>query len=233
MDRPAAGGEQEMKTIDLGGVNCYLLDADGGFVLVDTGFAGKRSQLIADLESAGCKPGNLKLILLTHGDIDHVANAACLREKYGAKIAMHAEDAGMVEEGNMEKGRKPRPDRISLIGLAIILIGQVSSLFHMSLRFEKFHPDLFVEDDQDLAEFGLDARVVHLPGHSRGSIGVLTRGGELICGDLLWNMRKPGLHFLVDDLKAHSASLRRLRALSVKTIYPGHGCPFRLEELPL
>ena len=106
--------------IDLGGVNCYLVTAGDGFLLVDTGIASKRAGLEKALEKAGCRPGNLKLILLTHGDIDHVDNGAYLQAKYGAKIAMHADDAGMVEQGNMGWNRKAKPAICSVTPLTIL-----------------------------------------------------------------------------------------------------------------
>jgi len=77
------------------------METDAGFILIDTGCSNKRVELEKRLESAGCKPGDLKLIVLTHGDFDHTGNAAYLRKKFGAKIAMHHEDSGMVERGDM------------------------------------------------------------------------------------------------------------------------------------
>jgi hydroxyacylglutathione hydrolase len=219
----------DIKVINLGGVNCYLFTSADQFLLVDSGFSNKRSQLVKELGEAGVRPDNLSLIILTHGDNDHAANAAFLRDKFNAKIAMHREDAGMVQQGDMGAGRKPRPDKISLIGVLVILLGNLTTLFNQS-PFEKFTPDLYLEDGQSLADYGLDARVVHIPGHSRGSIGILTSTGDLICGDLLWNMRKPDLHFLVDDLAAHKTSVYKLDGLHVQTVYPGHGSPFRWSD---
>jgi hydroxyacylglutathione hydrolase len=46
------------------------------------------------------------LIVITHGDFDHIGNAAYLRQKFGAKIAMHADDVGMAERGDMFWNRK-------------------------------------------------------------------------------------------------------------------------------
>src|SRR5271157_845717 len=105
----------KIKTINLGGVNCYLASGPRGFLLIDTGFSGKRALLLRKLEEAGCTSGMLRLILITHGDTDHAGNAAFLRARYGAKIAMHAADTGMVEKGDMGWNRKPKADKISLI----------------------------------------------------------------------------------------------------------------------
>jgi glyoxylase-like metal-dependent hydrolase (beta-lactamase superfamily II) len=44
-------------------------------------------------------------------------------------------------------------------------------------------------------------------------------------------MGKPSLQFFIDDMAAATASLARLRSLEVKAVYPGHGKPFRLEDV--
>src|SRR6516165_8868614 len=90
----------------LGSVNCYLIETDTASLLIDTGGSNQRSALEKALASLGCKPGSLKLIVLTHGDFDHTGNAAYLRAKYGTKIAMHADDSGMLERGDMFWNRK-------------------------------------------------------------------------------------------------------------------------------
>ncbi len=114
---------QEIKTINLGGVNCYLVKTGDSFILIDTGFPAKRAALDKELASAGCRPGNLKLIVLTHGDLDHAGNCAYLRKKYGTKIAMHTGDFGMVERRDMHWNRKAKPDRFSTIFRSIIING--------------------------------------------------------------------------------------------------------------
>jgi hydroxyacylglutathione hydrolase len=220
---------QEIRTIGLGGVNCYLATAGDGFVLIDTGFSSKRAVLDRQLGEAGCQPGNLKLVLLTHGDTDHTGNSAFLRQQFGARIAMHEDDSGMAESGDMSLNRRARPDGVSIVGRAIMLFGKLTVLFGGPSRFEGFKPDLYVADGEDLSGYGLDARVIHIPGHSKGSIGVLTAGGDLLCGDLLYSLFGPSPHFLVDDSADYSASIEKLKSLRIGTVYPGHGKPFRLD----
>jgi len=43
----------------LGSVNCYLIENDSGYVLIDTGSSNKRAELERELENTGCKPGDL------------------------------------------------------------------------------------------------------------------------------------------------------------------------------
>ena len=205
----------------LGSVSCYLIETGAGFILIDTGCSNKRAELEKRLESAGCRPGDLKLIVLTHGDFDHTGNAAYLREKFGAKIAMHHEDSGMVERGDMFWNRRK----------GNIFLGTIARILFRFGRKERFSPDLYVDEGHDLSEYGLDAKVLHLPGHSKGSIGILTVDGDLFCGDLFENRDKPVLSSIMDDLTAAKASVEKLKALKIRTVYPGHGKPFSMEEL--
>jgi glyoxylase-like metal-dependent hydrolase (beta-lactamase superfamily II) len=200
----------------MGSVNCYLIETDAGFVLIDTGGSNSRKELLRELESAGCKPGLLRLILLTHGDFDHTGNAAYLRDAFGGKIAMHRDDSGMAERGDMFVNRN-RPN---------LIIRTLIPIFSGFGRSERFAPDLHLEDGDDLSVHGLDARVISIPGHSKGSIGILTAEADLFCGDLLENTNKPVLNALTDDLAAATASLQKLGCLRIDAVYPGHGKPF-------
>jgi hydroxyacylglutathione hydrolase len=213
---------QEIKTIRLplplrlGSVNAYLIKSDKGSMLIDTGCANSRARLERELVAAG---GNLKLIVLTHGDFDHSGNAAYLRRRFGAKIAMHRGDAAMVKRGDIFAGRKK--GNFFFKALAPVLFG-----FGKSARFE---PDLYLEDGDDLSHYGFAARVVHIPGHSPGSIGILTAGGEFFGGDLVIRNNGPKRNKIIDDSAAAEASIQRLRSLGIKTVYPGHGRPFSME----
>ena len=199
-------------------VNCYLIETDIGYILIDTGCSNKRTELKKELERAGCKPGNLKLVVLTHGDFDHSGNAAYLREKFGAMIAMHHDDSGMVERGNMFWNRRK----------GNILLGVIARILFRFGKKERFKPDIYIDEGYDISEYGLDAKVLHIPGHSKGSIGIQTADGDLFCGDLLENIDKPALSSIMDDLSAANASVEKLKKLRIKTVYPGHGVPFSI-----
>jgi len=205
----------------LGSVNCYLLEANSGFVLVDTGISYQRKELEGELEGAGCRPGNLKLILVTHGDFDHTGNAAYLRGRFASRIAMHAGDLGMAEEANMFFNRSR----------SNALIKALAPRFSGFRKADRFTPDFTVQDGFDLSEYDLDATVLGIPGHSKGSIGVLTASGDLFCGDLLVSSHKPALNSIIDDLAAANASIQKLRSMQIGMVYPGHGEPFPLDRL--
>ena len=204
----------------LGTVNCYLVETDTGFIVIDTGASNQRRELERELSSAGCLPGDLHLIVLTHGDFNHTGNAAYLRNSFGAKIAMHPDDAGMAQHGDMFLSRSS--------GNAIF-----RSLAPILFRFSesnRFEPDLYLRDGDNLSEYSFDAQIVSIAGHSRGSIGILTSDGDLFCGDLLENTKKPALNSLMDDAAACEASIEKLQGLEIATVYPGYGEPFPMER---
>jgi glyoxylase-like metal-dependent hydrolase (beta-lactamase superfamily II) len=201
-------------------VNCFLIKIDDGYVLIDTGITSRRSTIEKELESAGCRPGNLKLIILTHGDFDHCGNAAYFRQKFGTKIAMHASDSGMLEYGDMFWNRK-QPNK---------LVKMVFSLLFRLNQSDRCKPDVYLEDGDDLASYGFAAQVLHLPGHSAGSIGILTADGKLFAGDLLANVDRPEIWPIIDDPQAAQASVDKLRSIEIDTVYPKHGKPFLMKQ---
>jgi hydroxyacylglutathione hydrolase len=209
--------------IESSGVNCYLVKTKEGFILIDTGYAKDRDIIDAALAKAGCD--SLNLIILTHGDFDHVGNCAYLRKKFGCKVAMHADDVGMVEKGDMFWNRE--------MGRAMRTIGKLFTLIKR-IRLDDedmFSPDIFLKDRQYLAEFGFDATVHHLPGHSKGSIGLLTTDGDLFCGDIFTNVSMPKESELLSNRNDYTKSLERIQSFDIQTVYPGHGLPFNENAL--
>lgn len=217
--------DPEIITIPLK-VPCYLMKTQDGWVLIDTGDASDQVALKKELDRAGVSAENLRLIILTHGDFDHAGNAAFLQKKFGVRVAMHSDDWGMVEHSDMGWNRKAKPDYLSFTAR---LVGLIAPLFGPG-KFEPFKPDLALDESTDLTQFGWDARIVYLPGHSKGSIGILIPDRILFCGDLIYNVfGKPGCPF-INDFPDFNASIEKLTKLGIKTVYPGHGKPFQFSQ---
>lgn len=227
--------QKGIKTISFGGVNCYLVKTAKGFILIDTGgptisdadWMKGRGVLQKELDSSGCVPGNLILIIITHGDTDHIWNCVYLREKYNTKIIMHKEDSIMVEKGIMKK-RKFK-SFFQMIKIIIPLIAAVPKLMKLAGQFEKFSPDLYIDDGFVLSEYGFNAEIVYIPGHTKGSIGIITEERELFCGDALANIKKPEILSIAENFDDLFLSIEKLNKLHLKTVYPGHGKSFQME----
>ncbi|MGD1008232.1 MAG: MBL fold metallo-hydrolase [Ignavibacteriaceae bacterium] len=219
--------DENIKTIPLSFVNAFLVKADGGFVLIDTGLPGQWEKLEKELISDSCLPGNLKLVILTHGDMDHSGNCKKLQEKYNARIAMHQNDYAIIETGSPGKRKVKFLSRKIIFALIIFL----RKLKKNKINLNKFNPDIFLQDGQSLQEYGFNARVIHLPGHTKGSIGILTDQGDLFAGDTLVNRKKPETAAIIENQTDLEKSIEKLRKLNIRMVYPGHGKPFPMNSL--
>jgi len=215
----------DITVINLGGINCFLLRSASGFILIDNAVPQKRDNIEAGILAAGYKPEDLQLVILTHGDYDHVSNSTYFRDKYNVKIAMHNDDVGMVENCDMTWNRTKENEYYALKFRMISML----SIFFKTGDCKTFSPDLIIDESFDLSEYGSTAKIVCLPGHSKGSIGVLTEDGDLICGDLIYNIFKPEFLY-INDLPDAKDSIERLKTMNIRIVYPGHGNPFEFDR---
>jgi glyoxylase-like metal-dependent hydrolase (beta-lactamase superfamily II) len=206
--------------IDLGFVNAYLVKAKEGFVLVDTGMSGHKAKLEAALEAADCRKGDIKLLVITHADRDHAGNAAAISASYGAPIALHEGDRPALERGESPK----RSGRNAVAGI----LSSLMSLSRKPVPGPRPKVNVALRDGQSLSAYGVDAKVLHLPGHTPGSIALLLGDGSLIAGDVFANYKKPAVSPFVWDFERYAESLERAKGLvsSIAMVYPGHGSPF-------
>ena len=136
---------------------------------------------------------------------------------------MHRDDRGMVERGDMFWNR----------GRGSPWSGRLPRLLFGFGNSERFTPELFIEDGSDLSRHGF-TRVRIESGFPAGTLKGIhrdrDRDGELFCGDLLVNEKKPVLNDRITDPAAARESVERLRTLGIRTVYPSHGRPFALKE---
>ncbi len=177
--------------------NCYLLKSGEELAVVDPG--GDADEILA---LAGQLGGAVKLVINTHGHIDHVAANQAVVDATGAELCIHRLDAGMLAN----------PDT----GLAMMMGFEVRSPAPTRLLFEG-----------DLLRVGEEELVVrHTPGHTPGGICLLGNGyaftGDTLFVDSIGRTDFPG-----GSTHEMQTSLGRLQALLRREteIYPGHGEP--------
>ena len=85
--------------------NVYLVVTEDGLLLVDSGMPGNAKRILAFTKNLGYQPRDLRFIVLTHCDIDHVGSVAKLKELTGAQVAVHELDAPVLSgEQKPQKG---------------------------------------------------------------------------------------------------------------------------------
>ena len=203
-----------VQRIKCGLVNCYIVSDGDSAILIDT---GKKDNLDTVVEA--CKPYKIKLIVLTHAHCDHAENAADLSEILVAPIAMHKDDVNLIESNNNQS-------LAARAFLGKIILSASLKEFSRS-KMKAFTPSVFLKDGDDLTEYDISAKVIGLPGHTKGSIGIDVDGKELIVGDALMNMFYPTVAMLYNDEKVMKDSAKKITGLGERIIYFGHGKPVK------
>ena len=209
--------------IEVPPTNCYLLQGQGGTVLIDPGPPGAGPTVVARAEAAGVRSDDVRLIFVTHGHLDHYGAAAQLQAWCGAPVSAYP--------GEPEFSR----DRRNALPPAQTVRGSVLRWFYLLLSplaaFAPLKADVLLQDDQDLSEYGVAGRTILLPGHSPGSLGVVSGEGDVFVGDLFVNYTVPSQPIYLSDEGAWAQSHERVKALGPRTVYIGHGEPFDGDKL--
>lgn len=202
----------KMHRIKCGNGNCYIVESGANAILVDM---GKREYAERVLQA--CKAYSIKLIVLTHAHFDHAENAARLSEKLGAPIAMSEKDCNLIESNNNQA-----LSASTLLGKIVLS----ASLKEFKARtMPVFSPTVLLKDGDSLSDYGIDAKIISLPGHTDGSIGVDVDSRDLIVGDALMNMFYPTVSMLYHDKNMMLESAKKISSIGDRMIYFGHGKP--------
>ena len=214
----------QIHNISMGMVQAYLIESQTGLLLIDAGLPGYEQRVLRIMEALG--RDDLQLIFITHAHFDHYGSAAALRRLTGAPIAIHQADGEAMARGETRLG--------SVRGRGK-MVRALLPLFEAILRPEPTTADYLFSDGDDLRAFGLEALVLHTPGHTAGSSCLLAGGRLAFVGDLLSGTgRLHAQRFFASDWPLIDDSLARLRAARPEWIYAGHGrSPLPGEKLTL
>lgn len=193
-------------------VNTYIvINGNVGFV-VDPG--GDAQEIYSIFRKQKAK---IEAILLTHAHFDHIGGVAEL-----CRIASKGED------GNENLQDAPT---VFLHKDELEKIGSYKNLgFSMNANPEKFVPDILLKGGETLKIAGLDVKVIHTPGHAKGSLCYVV-SDKIFVGDTLFFMSYGRTDFYDGNAKDLKNSIvNKLFALKGNyTILPGHGEPTTLD----
>jgi hydroxyacylglutathione hydrolase len=130
--------------------NCYLVNAPDGPILFDA-----PQGACEWLRSLDVQP---KLLLLTHGHIDHVQDLAIIKREFGCQIGCHPLTAPMISDREFFRS------------------------FGFQLEIEPTKPDFFIEETSSRDFLGANFQVLEVPGHCPGSLCFFSRNDKLLIG---------------------------------------------------
>ena len=199
----------------LRGANAYLL-LDRTLTLIDTGRPGNAEAILGYLRGLSLAFVDLAEIVITHHHVDHAGSAAAIKRRALPVVSAHPADAPFIS------GECPQPPpRGALMHLIFRLVPALS-------RFDPVAVDVPLEEGDELDILG-GGTVIHVPGHTPGSIALhFPEERLLVCGDAInrrvnW-LGPPPKPFSI-DMEQALTSLRRLAELDFDVLCPGHGDP--------
>jgi glyoxylase-like metal-dependent hydrolase (beta-lactamase superfamily II) len=176
--------------------NCYVISAPEGWILFDAPDGACQWLESRDVD--------LKLLLLTHGHVDHVQDVAKIKKRFGCRIGCHPATAPMISDREFFRN------------------------FGFDLEIEPAEPDFLIEETPVRNFLGLELQVLEVPGHCPGSLCFFSRQDKLVIGgDVLfadgvgrWDLPHGDGELLFRGIKTKLFPLG-----DDVTVLPGHGPP--------
>ncbi|MBC7814420.1 MAG: MBL fold metallo-hydrolase [Burkholderiales bacterium] len=207
--------------IKFGYVNLYLLEARDGLALIDTGLAGSAENIEAALRILGRSWNDVKHILITHAHPDHIGSLADVQRLTDSALTYAHRREALVIRGEMSSPA-PRPE--SLRGLSRLFLMLPQNAPAMPARV-----DVELKGGDVLNAVYPGLMVVDEPGHAPGQVGFWLPDKRLLfAGDVVmrmpWGLVMP-LAFVTLDMDEAKRSIRKVAALDIEALCPGHGPP--------
>jgi hydroxyacylglutathione hydrolase len=182
--------------------------------LVDPGLTGKGTYKIQAIKKAGIELSSIKRVIMTHTHLDHVGCfAEILKQVPWAELWVHRLEADLLEKG----------DERAVYGMDMFRELCQAQLGLKPGAF-KCQVNRKLEGGETLDLGDMTWEVIHIPGHSMGSIGLYHRPMKiLIPGDVVYADYAIGRFDLYGaDAARLKESLMRLAELEVDILLPGH-----------
>ena len=198
--------------------NCYVYECEN-LILIDAGMLGAAKRIVGYIEkNMGRKISELKTIVLTHGDFDHIGSVKDLKRLSGARVAAHRDEIDLLSLHKKRTGPPNAPWNVRIAYNGLAAWERMTGKLPLSV-------DLPLEDSQVVD--GL--RVIHLPGHTPGSIAlyeenrrVLFSGDSLVYPSGVLHSSPPHLSMCPQEI---GPTHKRLLSIDFDIMLGGHGQP--------
>ncbi len=204
-------------------VAAYLVATPEGVTVIDAGLAGHYRELVAELALMGRSIADVRGVILTHGDTDHIGFAERLRSENGVPVYVHSADAARAR-GEFKPTATWGPMKI---GALLRFMGY--AITKGGLRTKYLTEVVEIRAGQTLDLPGAP-EIIGMPGHSAGSIAVYVPavdavfvGDALTTRHVLTGKTGPQPAPFTDEPEKALASLNALLPTGAKWVLPGHG----------
>lgn len=182
--------------------------------MIDAGLMGKADYKLSSILEFGIELEDIRRVIMTHTHLDHIGCLPEIQERIpGAKLWAHSLEAVSLEQG----------DERTVYGMDMFK-NMCQTQYGLKNGAFTFQVDRKLNGEESLDIGGMTWEVIHIPGHSSGSIALYEKSLEiLIPGDVVYADYAIGRFDLHGaDPHEHNNSLRRLGDLKVKVLLPGH-----------
>ncbi|MHA1303662.1 MAG: MBL fold metallo-hydrolase [Candidatus Heimdallarchaeaceae archaeon] len=213
----------KIHTIRAGYANIFLIESGDSYIMIDTGPPKSSKKIWAYLNKNNISPDSIKLVIITHGHIDHVGSLKELKQQTKARILIHKEEGKLLEEGKSSK--------------VVATKWLVEKIIPSSKDREvpSIKADILITEEYPLEGYGVNGKVILTPGHTFGSISVIVDSKYAFVGDIAMHFPLlSGLSYeplIAVDLDQVYDSWEKILAEGVQLIYPTHGKAFNAKKL--
>jgi glyoxylase-like metal-dependent hydrolase (beta-lactamase superfamily II) len=207
-------------------VAAYLVADDRGITVIDAGLAGQWNDLRHELTAMGRRLEDIRAVILTHGDGDHVGFAERLRREYDVPVYVGAADASRAKGGPKPKNAKQQMRPLPMLGFLAYTLRKNGARTTWLQQVEELHGG-------ETLDLPGDPQIIALPGHSEGSMAVWVPAADAVfVGDglttrhVLTGVVGPAPAPFTDEPAEAVRSLRALVPTGARWVLPGHGAPF-------
>lgn len=204
-------------------ISVYVISGKDGDMLIDTGFSTTFKPLLKWIQENGF---HITDIFLTHAHPDHDWNAAKFQKMFHARIWLGKEDVSLIRKFSSQP---QHPTHKKFVFRAKWISFWTKTPFFKS---KKYIPDVILDENaNDTArKFGYDIEIIPLPGHTKGSYGIL-KDGVLYAGDayavINGTPMEPPHAFSIEELRE---SMKKISKIAPEYLACGHGVPFLFDE---
>jgi hydroxyacylglutathione hydrolase len=210
-------------TITVNNAKLYLVRHSGKLIMIDSGNPGDEGKIVNAMQESGIAPETIDYLILTHGHLDHLGNAAYFQREFGIIVIGGKGDEKMFSHGEQQP---------------LCATSWLATLINAALEgktYPLFTADILIDSSYDMQQLGIGGVITPAPGHTEGTLLVAFDDvifvGDLIRGELT-RQNTPTRHFFMCDLTDNNADISGLLAMEqYKRWYTGHFGPLQRDDV--